>query len=211
MNHAFPLVGGLLLLACTTTTTSSSPSSTSATNPAATTLDASACQQRCLSKAESCGGVPTSNENPGGTEGYCEEVCSSGLTEAQMTCLEGKACSALMSGSLASLCPASSSTSSSSSSSGSSSGTTPTTAKSVGDSCTCDKYGTDPGVYKTCTGNASACFDLDLSCLAEASTGKGQCVITCSASELGEKCPSGGTCTKSGKKAIDGGDWTICN
>jgi hypothetical protein len=203
--RALFVFAGVSLFACTTTTTSSSPSSS--TNPTTSTLDDGACQSRCAAKAESCGGAP---------DGYCTSVCSNGLTDEQMTCLEGKACSALASGDLEALCPRSSSSTSSSggsssggsSSGGSSSGST--SQKSVGDACTCEKYGSDTDVYRTCIGNATACFDIGLACLAVAGTGKGVCVVTCPKANLGEKCASGGTCTESGKKALNGDDWTIC-
>ena len=145
--------------------------------------------------------MPKSRENPGGTEGYCQDVCAGSLTEEQMSCLEGKSCTQLAGASVTSLCPPPKSTTSSSSGSSGS-------PKKKGDSCTCDPDGSEKGVYKACTGNASACFDIDLSCLAEAATGKGTCVVTCS--EPGKACPSGGTCGTSGRKGIDGEPWSIC-
>lgn len=197
---------GLFLFGCTTTTTTTggSPSSSSSSSGGGSSvLAGDACNTRCVAKAEQCGGVPATQENPNGTEGFCADLCATDLTDEQMTCLEGKSCSELASGSLASLCPRSSSSSSSSSSSGG------TDKKKKGDACTCEK-GTDETAYKTCTGNASACYDLDLDCLAKVSTGQGTCVVTCSSDDDGQKCPSGGTCQSSGKPSITGDPWYVC-
>lgn len=203
---------GLLFSACTVTNTTPAPSgspgsssSSGGSSGTTPTLTSAACNERCVAKANACGGVPETAENPNGTQGYCDSLCASALTEEQMTCLEGKSCTQLASSSPTVLCPPPSSSSSSSSSGGS------TSPKSKGDACTCDKTGSETTTYKTCIGNTSACFDIKLACLAVTGTGQGTCVVTCSKDNDGEKCPSGGTCGSSGRKAIDGSFWYVCD
>jgi hypothetical protein len=101
-----------------------------------------------------------------------------------------------------------SSSSSSGSGSSSSGGSSP---KRLGDACTCDAAAFEPGIYKTCLGNTSACFSLDLTCMAEAKTGRGTCIRgTCAKADVGKACSRGGTCRQSGYKAINGEFWYVC-
>jgi|GEM_PF-5215188 len=218
---SFVLTGVLAIgwAACTTENIVTAPSSS---QPAGATpgtggagggagepaLDRASCEDRCVTKVNACGGVPVSAENPRGTAGFCENVCGGGLTNEQMTCLEGKSCAQLAgASSLTSLCPGpSGSTSGGASGNGGNGGGG--TAKSAGDACTCSTTAGEAGVYKMCTGNASACFDMDLSCLADITTGKGTCVVPCGS---GGTCPGGGSCRSSGRKAIDGTTWKVCD
>lgn len=102
------------------TTSSSSGNGSSGNGSSGTTspkLDTAACNSRCTAKIVTECGAPSDQ----GTQG-CSETCTSGVTEAQATCLEAASCTELaklQSGGIDALCP-----SSSGSSSGGTSGST---------------------------------------------------------------------------------------
>lgn len=135
-------------VACTTNVTNNNPGNGSDPVPAAD------CKTRCQAKATGCQ-APAAQATQA-----CGKVCDGSLTNDQLTCLEGKACSDLNVASLDSICPASGG------SSGNSSGGTPS-GGSTHFSCslngTCFKCADSAGVSKCSlqTGPGPGCTKTD--------------------------------------------------
>jgi hypothetical protein len=120
------LAGSVGVVACSSESSSSPGSSgstsSSSSSGASATVTTEQCTSRCASKLSACG-APSDAASQG-----CAQLCGQSLTEAQLTCLEGRSCEELETlDSVDELCPAGSTSSSSSSGSTSSSGGLPTT------------------------------------------------------------------------------------
>jgi hypothetical protein len=196
----------MFLIACSSTATpdtgssSGNLSSSGSTSGGSSTSGGDAvqnCVPRCNAIVSACGG--------GADQGYCTSLCSTS-TEAELKCMEQAGCNRAKI--TACMTTSGSSSTGGSGTSGSSSGGAP---KKVGEACTCDAVpGATTGIYKGCLGNNSACFSTSLYCIAESKSGNGTCRTTCASKDKGKACPTGGACSQSGYKALDGSFWFIC-
>ncbi len=119
----------LLAFACSSSSTNNgtssgaSASSSSSSGGSSPVISSSDCSSRCQAKLTACNAPPAEVQNG------CGQLCANQITEAQATCLEGKACDDIAkANSFNELCPAGSTSSSSSTSTSSTS--------SSGGSCT---------------------------------------------------------------------------
>jgi hypothetical protein len=138
-------LAGLVVLAACSSDSSSSPNdnaSSSGTSGTTPTVTVAACKSRCSAKLDGCGAPAAQSES------RCTQLCGPGLSESQVTCLEGKGCEELKgSKSAEELCPTGSgSTSGGTSSSGSTSGGLPTSLTITG------KFGTGRDATHTMAG-----------------------------------------------------------
>lgn len=194
-NFCVVVLGLVSVAACSSTGDSNSPSGTSSgasgnssgTSGSAPVTQAD-CSTRCQTKGTSCQ-APSEQISQA-----CAQICGGGATAEQMTCLEGKSCSALAAAeSIDELCPGSSSgssgTSGTSGSSGSSGGGG---TKELGQACACTGSGVTPGSEGLCSGTNVDCKS-GLSCLYRTgSNGKGVCVgkRCCDSKSACDKDPS---------------------
>lgn len=193
------------------------PPNNSTPNPtpnSTTPVSTTDCMARCTALGNRCG-EPDEDVAIG-----CGLLCADPLTEAQLSCLEGKSCSELQMSGQDCLAEEDDPAPSNSNSGEVPVNNTPP-GNGIGGACNCDpnpEYQLEETRYGYCEGNTNGCHyelfsdDPQLGCIYDYKTGAGTCVYICyeDQEETQGACPDNYTCYNSGRRSITDSDYYTC-